>query len=163
MTEKEAADYLGVTVRTLGNYRQKGTLAFREVKGKTRPAIEYQQADIERLKQELEAKRTRGVKAKPRKTAPRIAFGIPEKERAALAEEAKKFGMSVGEYARRLVREGMESRFQQEASELRAELARANQEIRKIQKEYPLAFEAMLEFAGLEPDDAKKWVNDNLR
>lgn len=163
MTEKEAALSLGVTPRTLANYRQKGVLPYREVPGKTRPAIEYQQADIERLKVLLEARRTRGKKPKPLKTAPRIAFGIPEQERAALSEEAKKFGMSLGEYARRLVREGMESRFQQEAAELRAELAKANAEIRKMQKEYPLAFEAVLEFAGMEPADAKKWVNENLR
>ena len=163
MTEKEAAAYLGVTPRTLANYRQKGALAFREVKGKTRPAIEYQQSDIERLKAQLDVKRTRSKKPTPVKTAPRIVFGIPAGEHTELAREAEKFGMSVGEYARRLVREGLESRFQQEAAELRQELAKANAEIRKMQKEFPLAFEAVLEFAGLEPADAKKWVNDNLR
>lgn len=164
MTEKEAAEYLGVSVRTLGAYRQKGTLAYREVAGKPgRPAIAYALTDIERLKLMLEARRSRSRKPKPVKSAPRVTFSLPPDEYAELAEEATKFGMSVGEYARRLAREGLESRFQEEAAELRRQLEKATAEIRKMQKEYPLAFEAMLEFAGLKPDAAKQWVDQNLR
>ena len=77
MTEKDAAAYLNVSVRTLGNCRQKGTLPYREVKGKTRPAIEYEKADIERLKAQLEARRSRSRKPTPVRSAPRVAFGIP--------------------------------------------------------------------------------------
>ena len=74
----------------------------------------------------------------------------------ALAEEARKFGMSAGEYARRLVREGLESRFRQEADDLRAGLAKAQEEIRRITKEYPLAFRGPAGVRGAVPRRGEK-------
>jgi hypothetical protein len=61
------------------------------------------------------------------------------------------------------MRESLESRFREEGAELRAGLDRADVEIRKVRAEVASAFESVLEFVGLSEDDAKTWVNDNLR
>ncbi len=164
MKEADAAAYLHLTPRTLRNYRNQGKLPYREVKGKTRPQIEYRQDDLDRLKAELQKQRQRSVKPKTVAPAqPRVTFGLPPEELANLTAEAKKYGMTPADYARRLVRERMESSFKSEATELRSELAKANAETRKIRKEFALAFEVVLEIAGLPPDEAKQWVTDNLR
>lgn len=164
MTEQEAMAYLSLTARTLRNYRRQGKLPYREVKGKTRPVIEYERADLDRLKSDLDRRRQRSKKPQTVKPAlPRVTFGLPPAEYENLVLEATRYGMSPSEYARRLAREGMESHFQQEAAELRGELAKANAEMRKMRNEFSLAFEAVLEYVGLSPEDAKKWVTDNLR
>lgn len=164
MTEKEATQYVNLTVRTLRNYRSSGKLPYREVPGKTRPAIEYERADLDQLKAVLAARHV--VSAKPRKgqpPLPRVTFGLPLAEYDELVRAAKKVGMTPGEYARRRTREQMESRYMAEAKDLRAELAAAKAEMRKIHKEFSAAFEAVLEYSGLSSDAAKKWVDDNLR
>ena len=164
MTESEATNYLHLTARTLRNYRRSGKLPYREVPGKTRPIIEYRQDDIDRLKAELQKQRQRSLKPKTVAPAlPRVTFGLPPGELSELTAEAKKYGMTPADYARRLVRERMESSFKSEAVELRYELAKANAETRKIRKEFALAFEVVLEIAGLPADQAKQWVTDNLR
>ena len=164
MNDQEAAAYLKVTSRTLRNYRNQGKLPYREVKGKTRPVIEYRQDDLDRLKAELQRQRQRSVK--PKKAAPalpRVTFGLPPTELAELRAEAEKYGMTPADYARRLVREGMESTFKQESAELRSELTKVTEETRKIRKEFALGFEVVLEIAGFPADEAKQWVTDNLR
>ena len=165
MSEAEAAAYLNLTARTLQRYRKKGNLAYREANGKTRSTIEYDKADLDRLKAELQTKRAISRKPKPiAKTAmPRIAFGLPQENFAELEKEAQRFGMSVGEYARRLVREGLESRFQSEATELRNRVKQLETELSRTRKDFSAAFEAVLEYTGLDPEEAKKWVSENLR
>lgn len=164
MTETDATRYLQLTARTLRNYRRSGKLPFREVPGKTRPVIEYQQNDLDRLKTDLETRRRRSKKPGEGKPAlPRVTFSLPAAEHADLAAEAKQYAQAAGEYARRLVRERLESRLTAETAELRAEVDTQNAELRKMRKEFSLAFEAVLEFAGLPPKDAKQWVSDNLR
>lgn len=164
MTEAEAAAFLQVTPRTLRNYRQSGELPYREVPGKTRPIIDYQQGDIERLKAKLEKRRQRSKKPVAVKPGlPRVTFSLPPPEHEELSAEAKKYEQSPGEYARRLVREGLESRALAETAELRAEVDSLNAEIRKMKKEFLLAFEVVLEFSGVSKQDAKTWVDNNLR
>jgi len=165
MSESEAAALLNLNVRTLQRYRQKGTLAYREVKGKTRSTIEYDTADLDRLKVALDAQRAAGKKPKtpPKTTAQRVTFGLPNENYAELEKEAKRFGMSVGEYARRLVREGLESRFQSEATELRAKVKQLETELSRTRKDFASAFEVVLEYTGLDPNEAKQWVTENLR
>ena len=165
MREPEAAQYLGLTMRTLRNYRRKGTLAYREATGKTRPTIEYDQSELDRLKAELDRRRESSAKPKPagKPVLQRVTFGLPPEGYAELAEEAQRYGMSVGEYARRLVREGLESRFQSEAAELRSEVNQVKAELERTRKDFAAGFEAVLEYVGLNPDDAKTWVTENLR
>lgn len=164
MTESEATTYLHLTARTLRNYRQSGKLPYREVPGKTRPTIEYQQNDLDRLKVELEKRRQRSKKPTPVKPAlPRVTFSLPNMEHKEVLAEAQKFGMAPGEYARRVVRERLESRLLAEAEELREQVNNMEAEMRKMRNEFSLAFEAVLEFGGLSPEEAKEWVTHNLR
>lgn len=164
MRESEAAHYLGVTPQTLYRYRKAGTLPYRETKGKTRPYIEYDPDDLNRLKADLDQRRTRSAKPAPLSPSrPRVTFGLPEPEYQELATEAKRYGMSPGEYARRLVREGLESRFQAEAAELRAHVGEVTRELKQVRAEFATGFEAVLEFVGLPPEQAHEWVTENLR
>ncbi|MES2462096.1 MAG: helix-turn-helix domain-containing protein [Armatimonadota bacterium] len=164
MKEADAAAYLNLTPRTLRNYRNQGKLPYREVKGKTRPQIEYRQDDLDRLKAELQKQRQRSLKPKATTPAlPRVTFGLPLAELADLTAEAKKYRMTPADYARRLVRERMETSFKSEAAEMRSELAKVIAETRIIRKEFALAFEEVLRMVGLPPDEAKQWVTDNLR
>jgi len=165
MTEQEAALYLHLNVRTLQRYRAKGKLSYREVKGKTRPVIEYDKLDLDRLRVELEGQRTAGKKPKPapKPPNPRVSFALTPEGQAELEREAQRYGMSTGEYARRLAREGLESRFASEAAELRNRVKLLETELAKTRKEFAAGFEVLLEYGGLDPAEAKRWVTENLR
>lgn len=54
MTKKEAAEYLGVTERTLERYTSQGRLGVRYEKGKTHNVASYDVGELERFKAELE-------------------------------------------------------------------------------------------------------------
>lgn len=171
MGEKEAADYLQLSVRTLQRYRDKGTLSYRKVSGKAGQMIAYDPAELDRLKQALAAQRVASAKPKPAGEAPppRVTFGLSPEAYGELTREAKRFGMSVNEYARRLVREGLESTFQAEAAELRAEVKRLKTtteqlktDLERTRQDFAGGFEAVLEFSGVAPEDAKVWVVENV-
>lgn len=164
MREPEAAEYLGVSPRTLYRYRKAGKLAYREQKGKARPTVEYEEADLNRLRRELEERRTTSKKPGPATPPrPRLTFGLSQREWTELAEEAARYGLKPPEYARRLVREGLESRFQTDVRELRQELDTARSEVKRLRSETAGALEAVLEYVGLSAEEAKEWVTQNLR
>lgn len=165
MRESEAAVYLKLNVRTLQRYRTKGTLAFREAAGKTRATIEYDQADLDRLKAVLETKRASIPKPHkmPKTATERVSFGLAPEGYAELVKEAERFDMSVGEYARRLVREGLESRFQSEAAELRTRILHLETELSRTRTDFAAALEVVLEYTGLDLEEAQQWVAENLR
>lgn len=54
MTKPEAAQFLGVSVRALERYTQQNRLASRYEKGKTSNVLVYDEAELERFKNELE-------------------------------------------------------------------------------------------------------------
>lgn len=137
MSEKEVAKYLRLNPRTLYRYRKSGKLPFHLVPGKTRPTIGYEQADVEALKRELERQRTQAAQPpnRPPSKTRRVSYGLPPADYQELEEEAAKYGMRVGEYARRLVREGLESQFRSEAAELRGEMKRLVKEIEGVRGE----------------------------
>lgn len=165
MREIEAAQYLSLTVRTLRNYRRLGKLAYRQVPGKTRPVIEYDQAELERLKGELARSRATSAKPKTGRASPtkRVTFGLSPEGYAELVKDAEHFGMSVSDYARRVVREGLESHYQQEATALRHEVKRLSQELERLRNDFAGGFEVILQYSGLDKDAAQKWVRENLR
>jgi excisionase family DNA binding protein len=53
MNKQEAANYLGVSVRALERYVQQGKVSVRYEKGKTRPTANFDQAELEAFKTEL--------------------------------------------------------------------------------------------------------------
>ncbi|GAC1457326.1 MAG: hypothetical protein NVS2B14_00570 [Chamaesiphon sp.] len=56
LTKQEAAEFLGVTVRTLERYGQEGKIGGRYKKGKTRSILVYDQDELETFKAQLETK-----------------------------------------------------------------------------------------------------------
>ena len=55
MNKDEAASFLGVSVRALERYTQQGKISARYVKGKTRPVVDYDEAELRAFKERLEA------------------------------------------------------------------------------------------------------------
>lgn len=53
MNKKQAAEFLGVSVRALERYVQQGKLTVRYEKGKTRPTANFDQRELEAFKEEL--------------------------------------------------------------------------------------------------------------
>ena len=56
MNKQEAAEFLGVSVRALERYVQQGRIGGRYEKGKTRPTLVFDRAELEAFKAELEQK-----------------------------------------------------------------------------------------------------------
>ncbi len=55
MNKKEAAEYLSVSTRAIERYTQQGKISVKYEKGKTRPVAVYEQQELDRLKEELNA------------------------------------------------------------------------------------------------------------
>ena len=53
MNKKQAAEFLGVSVRAIERYTQQGRLTVRYEKGKTRSTVNFDQTELEAFKQEL--------------------------------------------------------------------------------------------------------------
>ncbi|WP_309710280.1 hypothetical protein [Armatimonas sp.] len=162
MSEQEAAQYLSVTARTLLNYRKSGRLSYRLAQGKTRPVIEYDRANLERLKAELIARTEVPKTPKPTRLK-RVTFGLAAHDYEELSGEAKKYDMKPGEYARRLMRESLESNLKGEIRELHTKDAKSREELKRLRNDVAGAFEALLEFMKLSPEEASQWVTENLR
>ncbi len=56
LTKLQAAEFLGVTVRTLERYTQEGKIGGRYEKGKTRSVLVYDEEELRAFKAELETK-----------------------------------------------------------------------------------------------------------
>ena len=56
LTKQEAAEFLGVTVRTLERYTHEGKIGGRYEKGKTRSVLVYDEEELQAFKTELETK-----------------------------------------------------------------------------------------------------------
>jgi excisionase family DNA binding protein len=54
MNKQEAADYLGVSTKTIERYVQKGELPAKYVQGKTRKTVIFEKEDLDSLKEKIE-------------------------------------------------------------------------------------------------------------
>jgi len=165
MRETDAAIYLGVSVRSLHRYRKAGKLAFRQVQnGPGRPYIDYDERELARFKTQLAgAASTPGGQGRTGSPKPRVSFTLSRSEYAELQEEATRYGTQPSDYARRLLREGLESRLRQEAEVVRREGQALRTEVKRLRAEMVGAFEVVLELVGVPPEDAKQWLAQNLR
>jgi hypothetical protein len=111
MEKREAAEYLGVSTRTLERYAAQGLLVPRRKKGKTRPITVFDQAELERLKSQLESSHKVEVFGRPNTPAPRetVGFRLDSYYMKRLEEVAKQKGMSPGDMARRMVIRSIEA------------------------------------------------------
>ena len=165
LKQKEAAAFVGVSEKTLYRYRLAGSLPYREVPDKTRPVIEYDLTALETLKAEISERQAMSVKPpkEPTTQTLKVTFGLSTAEHKELLEEAAKFDMKPNEYARQLMRDARESRFQEAEQELREELKRAMGEIKRLRTDVANGMEVVFESLGFTPENAKEWVTENIR
>lgn len=129
MEKQEAAQFLGVSVRTLERFCAAGRLTKGRARKKTRPVVTFDREQLETLKAELET--VRPVEAMRQKAVekPRdaIGFRLDPFYIQRLTEEGAKREMSAGEYARRLVIQSLEDtrveQFRDEVHALREGMA----------------------------------------
>lgn len=105
MDRKEAAQLLGVSVRTLDRLVAGGRLTKRRSLRKTRPIVTFSREEVEKLRAELQfdartSSELKGSLAPPKDT---VAFRIDPFYLSRLQSEGQLIGLSAGEYARRLV------------------------------------------------------------
>jgi len=172
MIQKDAADLLGVSIRSLQRLVQQGKLTATYERGKTRSVPVFDRNEIEALRVETcnrpvySQKRVRGEHARK----PTFGFRAAPEEIQRLSGEAARFGMRPSEYARHLVQLGLESGFRKEADRLSKEIASLQTQIasltellRVLRKDVEDTTEIVLEFSGLSADEARCWVDENLR
>ena len=110
MEKKDAAEYLGVSTRTLERLTASGRLKKGRALRKTRPVSVYDDEELKRLKAELESGRPLEVFGRPNTPKPKdaIGFRLDPFYIKLLFEEGEKVGLSSSEFARRLVIRGLE-------------------------------------------------------
>ncbi len=111
MDKRQAANFLGVSTRTIERLVANGKLVQKRQKGKTRPVAVFSEADLKRVKSELDSARRVEVCGRPHTPKPKdaVGFRIDPHYLRRLEEEGQKLGLSAGEYARRLVVRGLET------------------------------------------------------
>jgi excisionase family DNA binding protein len=70
MNKKEAADYLGCSVRAIERYTQQGKISVRYEKGKTSNVANFDEEELERFKQQLEESLIKPAILEPRQISP---------------------------------------------------------------------------------------------
>lgn len=164
MDKKEAAQFLGVSVRTLERYTKQGKIPARYERGRTRSVVSYDPESLQHLREEREEKlqqeklQTRAAIPFGEGTEPTdiVSFRLDPFYRKRLAEEGASEGMSAGEWARRLVVRALEE-FQA------AEIAELHRGLQALREELARSVAALLCAAGQEtPERALQWVKDNL-
>lgn len=115
MRKEDAAEFLGVSTRTVERLAAEGRLRFKREKGKTKPIVVFDERDLERIKKERQEARPPEVFGRPNTVKPlaSIGFRLDPLYVKMLAEKAKSKGVSASEMARHLVIQGLEeSRFE---------------------------------------------------
>ncbi len=129
MEKKEAAEFLGVSMRTLERLAASGRLTKGRARKKTRPVVVFDPHQLAELKKALSSKTTAQELSPESFQRPLdgVGFRLDPYYLKRLGEEGERHGMSAGEYARRLVIQGLESdfaaMFAQEVRGLRGNLA----------------------------------------
>lgn len=110
MEKQDAAEYLGVSTRTLERLVASGRLKRGRALRKTRPVAVFEEKELERLKRELDSGRPPEVFGRPNTPKPKdaIGFRLDPFYIKLLGEEGEKKGLSPSEYARKLVIQGLE-------------------------------------------------------
>ena len=125
----EAANYLGVSISTLDRFASQGRLTRGRAKRKTRPVTVFSEAELTKLKGELEEARPKEAFRRPNtdKLPEGVGFRLDPYYMGQLKKRGDDHGLSVGEYARKLVVQGIENdaeeRMRTELSLLRRNLS----------------------------------------
>ncbi len=128
MEKREAAEFLGVSIRTLDRFAKAGRLSKGRAKKKTRPVVVFDRTQLEKLKEELVETRPSEVfrrlnTAKPKEA---IGFRLDPYYLGLLSQKGQEHNLSAAEYARKLVVQGLEdtrvAEFRDEVKGLRTAL-----------------------------------------
>src|ERR1019366_2670942 len=105
MEKEQAAEFLGVSIRTLERLASAGKLTKGRARKKTRPIVVFDKGELERLKSELQSARPAEVFGRPNTPKPKdaIGFRLDPFYVTRLEEEGAKTGMSAGDYARQKI------------------------------------------------------------
>ncbi len=159
-SKQEAADFLGVSKRTLERYASQGRVRAIYRKGRGHPVPEYEEEDLLSLKAGLEP----ALSPPPGKALPSsepLSFRLDEHYLKRLGEEGEKRGISAGAYARLLVIDALE---EGERERLRGDVAELRRLVVLIGEDLASATLALLVHGGnveQEPE-ARDWVLANL-
>jgi hypothetical protein len=129
MTKREAAEYLGVSIRSLERYTKSGQLTCRYVPGKIGPRPVYDEPDLAAYKIRLDARKKReSVRVDSPDAMRTIGFRLDPEYIERLTNEAARHSMSPRAYARQLLVGALEDfRY----SELLAELEALRGDLRR--------------------------------
>lgn len=122
MERKEAAEYLGISMRTLDRVVSKGRLTKGRALKKTRPVVVFEESEVRELKAELDARQGQrtGTGSTIAEPADTVAFRLDPAYFSRLETEGSNHGLSSGQYARRLVIQSLEdTRLEQIRTEIK--------------------------------------------
>lgn len=124
MEKQEAAEFLGVSTRTLERLAAAGRLTKGRARRKTRPVVTFNEEELRQLKTELSGSLPNpSVFGRPNAEKPKqaIGFRLDSFYISRLESEGAKHGLSASEFARKLVIQGLEDqRLEAVQSEVRS-------------------------------------------
>lgn len=131
MKKRDAAEYLGVSVRTLERFVSAGRLKAGRAPGKTRPVVTFQKEELEKLKAEIERHQTVQPFRRLNTESPQdsIGFRLDPQYIKELQKRGESEGLSASQVARSLVIRGLE---ETSASKLAEEIAALRQTIGEV-------------------------------
>jgi hypothetical protein len=182
LTKPQTAKALGVSVWTVDNYRAAGRLTPHYRAGKTRSIVTFTRQEVDTIRQELDAvenKKGERVRAKKEKQQqqkktwdahhPLLRVRLSEYHQKRLEDEAKAYGVTPTAHAQGLIRGALESELRAEIIALRSavgEIKEENKSLKKaLRQERKLLGEVarvLLQYAGLENEQAGAWVERNI-
>jgi len=152
---KQAAEYLGVSLRTLDRLAANGHLTKGTALRKTRPCVVFREDELRSLKAQLHQseQQWRKLERKPDQPKDTVAFRLDNYYLRVLRSEADRLGLSTGEFARTLVIRALE---QEQDHILR-------REVRRMREALGATFYALLTMKlGTSPAEARRIVNDTI-
>jgi hypothetical protein len=182
LTKPQTAKALGVSVWTVDNYRTAGRLTPEYRPGKTRSIVTFSRQEVEAIRQELEeaagkkGERLRAKKDKQQQQKktwdaqhPLLRVRLSAYHQKRLEDEAKAYGVTPTAHAQGLIRGALESELRAEITALRSavgEIKEENKSLKKaLRQERKLLGEVarvLLEYTGLESEQASTWVERNV-
>lgn len=155
MDKREAAEFLGISVRTLERLAKSGRLSQGRAKKKTRPIVVFDKKELEKLKVELTKGKPPEVfrRLNTQKPKDAIGFRLDPFYVEVLSKKGKEVGLSPSEFARKLVVQALE--------DTRADMFK--DEVRALREGLADTFYAFLTMHfNVSKKDAQKFVNDTI-
>lgn len=152
---KQAAEYLGVSLRTLDRLASHGHLTKGTALRKTRPCVVFREDELRLLKAKLPraGESWQRIERQPDPPKDTVAFRLDTYYLRVLKSEGEKLGLSPGEFARTLVIRSLEEEH----------LHLLRREVRRMREALGATFYALLTMKlGTSPAEARRIVSDTI-